>query len=88
MAVPASEYGKVLLGNGFTEVNSLDIYGIPYYPLSGDVVVWESFTGHVFGHIEMHNGYQWVSNFYQKYFYPRVDYIKNKTNYVIYRWQR
>ncbi|MGY0408924.1 MAG: hypothetical protein ACWIPJ_11355 [Polaribacter sp.] len=80
----AKNYGNFLLKKGFDKI------GIDnYIPLKGDIAVFESFKGlknHIYGHIQMFNGKQWISDFFQKGFWPGSDYSKFKPNYSIFRW--
>lgn len=52
-------------------------YALPFYgfanvtenydgPKKGDIVVFPATKGHIYGHIAMYNGNQWVSDFKQK----------------------
>jgi hypothetical protein len=58
--VPAYGYGKILPLMGFQEVQTKD-----YTPRKGDVSVLPQNNSHVFGHIAVYNGKQWVSDFRQ-----------------------
>ncbi|WOC41305.1 RHS repeat-associated core domain-containing protein [Polaribacter sp. HL-MS24] len=82
--VYAKNYGNLLLKKGFDKI-SID----NYIPLRGDIAVFESFKGlrnHIYGHIQMFNGKQWVSDFFQKGFWAGSDYSKFKPSYSIFRW--
>lgn len=59
--LPAWGYAYVLPHMGFNEVEKNG-----YKPLKGDIVVFPRVKGHVFGHIAMWNGNQWVSDFKQR----------------------
>jgi hypothetical protein len=51
----------------------------------------ESFMGakksHPYGHIQMYNGTQWISDFKQKGFWPGADYRNVQPNFTILRWK-
>lgn len=59
--LPAWGYAYVLPHMGFVEVDKNN-----YQPQKGDIVVFPRVSGHVFGHIAMYNGRQWISDFKQK----------------------
>jgi hypothetical protein len=74
----AEDYGPYLQGHGFNSVTIPE--GHEYQPQRGDVIVIQgfpagtdadgnSYAGNVYGHIEMWDGEQWVSDFSQ----PRHD---------------
>lgn len=76
--LPAYGYSWLLPQFGFVEVdNNL------YKPKEGDVAVFPAVKGHVWGHIQMWNGKQWVSDFKQKGFYAAGGYVNSK--YKIFR---
>ena len=45
-----------------------------YSPQTGDIVVFPKVDGHIWGHIQMWNGRQWISDFMQKGFYAAAGY--------------
>ena len=63
-------------------------------PEKGDVAVIQGYPGGTadkngvpYGHIQMYNGNQWVSDFYQNHpFYPGKNYELYEPSYTIYRW--
>lgn len=57
--LPAFAYSNYLPALGFKEIETKD-YKI------GDICVFPRVKGHIFGHIAMWNGKQWVSDFKQK----------------------
>ena len=59
--LPAWGYAYVLPRMGFDEVEKSN-----YRPLKGDIVVFPRVTNHIWGHIAMYDGRQWVSDFKQK----------------------
>ena len=59
--LPAWGYAYVLPHMGFDEMKRDD-----YRPQKGDIVVFLRVKGHIFGHIAMYNGHQWVSDFKQR----------------------
>ena len=54
-----------------------------YVPKEGDIIVFPAIGKHIWGHIQMWNGHQWVSDFRQKNKIPAKAYAK--TNWKIYR---
>ncbi len=56
-----------------------------YEPITGDIVVIQSFGTHVHGHIQMYNGEERVSDFVQQDFWPGSAYKKNTPLYNIFR---
>ncbi len=81
--VPAKEYGPYLEKYGFIEVSA-----VGYQPQKGDIIVMQSYEGakSIYGHIEMYNGSEWVSDFKQDNLYPSRAYKANDAKYKIYRW--
>lgn len=59
--LPAWGYAHVLPNMGFKEISRNN-----YIPKKGDIVVFPRVKGHIFGHIAMYNGEQWISDFKQK----------------------
>ena len=60
LVLPAYGYSKILPQMGFHEVSSEN-----YSPQKGDISVLPQNSNHVFGHIAVYNGKQWVSDFKQ-----------------------
>jgi len=91
-----SAYGPSLLNAGFIEVDieNLDDYS----PIAGDIAVMNGPTGGktcltgingLCGHIQMYNGEQWVSDFFQtREFWLGAAYANNtpQLDFKIYRW--
>ncbi|WP_423129757.1 RHS repeat-associated core domain-containing protein [Gaoshiqia sp. Z1-71] len=84
--VPARAYGPFLEGAGFSPVNTTN-----YLP--GDIAVIQGYPGGTsdangipYGHIQMYNGTQWLSNFYQNSFWPGGGYRTNQPAFQIYRF--
>lgn len=67
--VAAADYGETLVREGF---RGLDPNG--YVPKPGDVAVYGRLPGHDYGHIQMYNGTQWVSDFLQRSIVPGPGY--------------
>ena len=67
--LPAYAYSWLLPQLGFDEVAAEG-----YTPQMGDIVVFPKVDGHIWGHIQMWNGQQWISDFMQKGFYAAVGY--------------
>ena len=59
--LPAYAYSKTLSQMGFEEISTKS-----YTPKKGDISVLPQNSKHVFGHIAIYNGEQWVSDFKQK----------------------
>ncbi len=78
--LPAYGYSWLLPWFGFDEVD-----GCSYAPKVGDIVVFPAVEGHIWGHIQMWNGRQWVSDFKQKNFYAARSYVGSK--YKIFRYK-
>jgi hypothetical protein len=83
--VPARLYGSYLKNWGFTQINTLNY-------LKGDIAVIQGYPGGTadengvpYGHIQMYNGTQWLSNFYQNSFWPGPYYQKYQPAFQIYR---
>ena len=57
---PAWAYKRILPLYGFKEVPDNGMY------LTGDIIVFPKTNGHIFGHIAIWNGQQWVSDFRQR----------------------
>ncbi|MCD6661159.1 MAG: hypothetical protein LT105_13430, partial [Lentimicrobium sp.] len=78
----AKDYGPYLQkwGFGIVERNG-------YTPLKGDIRVFQNYEGgSKHGHINMFNGNQWVSDFYENGFWPGRGYRENNAAFTIYRW--
>jgi hypothetical protein len=71
---------------------------VGYTPIIGDIAVIHGYPGGTTcdscgcpcGHIQMYNGDQWVSDFFQpthRTFYPGPGYEENAPSFEIYRWE-
>lgn len=77
----AKLYGSVLLQHGFRATPATG-----YQPQKGDVAVIQSYPGgSPAGHIAMHNGTIWVSDFRQRDIWAGPGYRTHKPSYAIYR---
>ena len=76
--LPAYGYSWLLPRMGFAEVSREG-----YVPQKGDLIVFPAVGKHIWGHIQMWNGKQWVSDFRQRNMMPAKAY--NKTDWKIYR---
>lgn len=77
--LPAYAYRYVLPWYGFTEISKDS-------PLrKGDIIVFPHVKHHIYGHIAMWTGDQWISDFKQKSMYPATGYLKSK--YKIFRYK-
>lgn len=78
----AKDYGPYLQNWGFGTVDKTG-----YSPLKGDIRVFQNYTGgSIHGHINMYNGNQWVSDFFENGFWPGRGYRENNAAFTIYRW--
>lgn len=78
----AKDYGPYLQKWGFSTVDRTY-----YSPLKGDLRVFQNYTGgSIHGHIDMYNGGQWVSDFFENGFWPGRGYRENNAAFTIYRW--
>lgn len=77
--LPAFGYSYYLPIIGFNEVNKDG-----YDPQKGDIVVFPHVNGHIYGHIAMWNGEQWVSDFKQRGIIVNKAYTNS--NYKIFRY--
>ncbi len=59
--LPAADYRYILPSMGFKEIAKER-----YRPQTGDIVVFPRVGKHIWGHIAIWNGRQWVSDFRQK----------------------
>ncbi len=75
----AGDYGPFLLRHG-AQVVSADAYT----PQVGDTVVFDKTEQHPYGHIEIFDGHQWVSDFRQHSFSPYRD-ASSTPPFTIYR---
>lgn len=71
--LPAYGYSWLLPRMDFVEVSKEN-----YVPQKGDIIVFPAIGKHIWGHIQMWNGYQWVSDFRQKNMIPAKAYRKTK----------
>lgn len=78
--LPAFAYKNVLPKYGFIEINKDS-------PIKkGDIIVFPAIKNHIYGHIAMWTGKQWVSDFKQKSMFPAYKY--KYTNYKIFRYKK
>ena len=79
----AKDYGASLEKWGFAPISNEN-----YTPLKGDVRVMQNYPGEsIHGHMDMHNGNRWVSDFLQNSFWSGPCYREHKPSYQIYRWK-
>lgn len=78
--LPAYGYAWLLPRMDFEEVSRKN-----YVPQKGDIIVFPATGKHVWGHIQMWNGEQWVSDFKQRNMIPAKAY--HKTDWKIYRYK-
>ncbi len=75
---PAKDYGPLLLKRGAAAVSKTN-----YQPQKGDIAVFQGGGKDKYGHIQIYDGKQWVSDTKQTKFMPRHDY---PGGYTIYRF--
>jgi hypothetical protein len=80
--VPAKDWGPTLTHIGFRTVPDASYY----HPQTGDVIVFQSVKGHPYGHIELYDGQNWVSDFIQQDMWPARAYQAEKAKYQVYRY--
>jgi hypothetical protein len=79
----AKDFGPYIEERGFSFIDNAN-----YSPLEGDVrVIQNCPTGSIFGHMDMYNGNQWVSDYFQNGFWPGKGYRDYQPSYQIYRWK-
>ena len=76
---PAYYYSKVLPKYGFKVIDTKNYK-------KGDIIVFPAIKNHIFGHIAIWNGEQWVSDFKQKSMFPASGY--RFTKYKIFRYEK
>ncbi len=76
----AKDYGSSLTAVGF---NEFPFRKAPY--VVGDVAIFQGFTGHPHGHMQIFDGKNWISDFIQNDFYPGTAYRTNKPAFSIYK---
>ena len=79
--LPAYGYSWLLPRMGFIELGREN-----YVPQKGDLIVFPAVGKHIWGHIQMWNGEQWVSDFKQRNMIPAKDY--HKTKWQIFRYNK
>lgn len=79
--LPAFAYSDYLPKLGFDKVKEDN-----YKPLKGDIVVFPHVKGHIYGHIAMWNGEQWISDFKQKGIIVSKSY--KQCNYEVFRYSK
>ena len=78
----AKNWGSYLLIKGFGVEDISD-----YSAEKGDIRVFQNYPGGSFsGHIDMYNGNQWVSDYFENGFWPGRGYRENNAAFTIYRW--
>ena len=80
--VPAKDWGPTLTRIGFKAISADDAY----LPQTGDVIVIQAIKGHPYGHIELYDGKNWVSDFIQQDMWPARAYPAEKAKYQIFRY--
>lgn len=81
--VDAKDWGPTLLRIGFRQIEIPNIE--LFIPLKGDVVVIQATSTSSSGHIQGHDGNQWISDFLQAGFWPGPIYRKEKPHVDAYR---
>ena len=73
------DYGPILLKNDFNVVSKTG-----YSPIKGDVTVYDGNASHKWGHVQMYNGNQWVSDFFQGYIGVKTGYEYGGNGFMVY----
>lgn len=73
------DYGPILLKNGFHIENTKG-----YSPIKGDVTVIDGNASHKWGHVQMYNGEQWVSDFFQGWCSTKPGYEYGGKGFMVY----
>jgi hypothetical protein len=73
------DYGPILLKNGFNVVSKTG-----YSPFKGDITVYDGNATHKWGHVQMYNGNQWVSDFFQGYIGIKTGYEYGGNGFMVY----
>ena len=76
--LPAYGYSWLLPKYGFEKISKDN-----YKPQKGDIIVFPAIGKHIWGHIQMWDGQQWVSDFKQRSMIPAKAYVQ--TDWKIYR---
>jgi hypothetical protein len=88
----AKDFGSSLEASGFEEKINVPQgqSGLPegYKPLIGDVAVIQGTTKNPYGHMQMYDGSQWVSDFRQNGYWPGPQYRIQKPSSVVYRHRK
>ena len=80
--ISAKDYEPYLKKWGFTKIPRSD-----YDPIKGDIRVFQNYPGgSKHGHIDMYNGKQWVSDYFEKNDFPGNGYRLHNT-FSIFRWE-
>ena len=80
--ISAKDYEPYLKKWGFTKIPQSD-----YDPIKGDIRVFQNYPGgSKHGHIDMYNGKQWVSDYFEKNDFPGNGYRLHNT-FSIFRWE-
>ncbi len=78
--LPAHAYEYYLPLVGFEQIHKEN-----YNPEIGDIIVFPSTKGHIWGHIQMWTGAQWASDFKQKHMIPAKAY--HNVSWKIFRYK-
>jgi hypothetical protein len=77
----AKDFGPLLVKLGFRVVT-----GSPYLMVKGDVIVMQGTSKSAYGHTELYDGRNWVSDFIQDGMWPGPSYRDEKPKFVVYRY--
>ena len=80
--LPAYGYEWLLPRMDFVEVSRTN-----YVPQKGDLIVFPAIGKHIWGHIQMWDGKQWVSDFRQMNMIPAKAYYKTKWKIFRHKWR-
>ncbi len=73
------DYGPILLKNGFNIISKTG-----YSPIKGDVTVYDGNATHKWGHVQIYNGNEWVSDFFQGYIGVKTGYEYGGNGFMVY----
>lgn len=73
------DYGPILLKNGSNTESTKD-----YSPIKGDITVTDGNVSRKWGHVQIYNGDQWVSDFFQSWCSTKPGYEYRGNGFMVY----